>query len=146
MRTMVVNAVMLAERFQGLQERPGGQDHPLIMAMLKRKNEWVEHDETSWCSAFVDFVCWLLGLPTTGKLNARSWLEVGLPISLETAEQGFDVVILRRGTNPALGHVGFFYGLTPLKTKVILLGGNQSNKVSIATFPVEDVIGVRRLA
>jgi hypothetical protein len=44
----------------------------------------------------------------------------------------------------APGHVGLFAGLEG--THVLVLGGNQSNGVSVARFPVARVLGVRRLA
>ena len=65
-------------------------------------------------------------------------------IELRAAAPGFDVVILKRGTNPVQGHVGFFAGLQG--DRVHLLGGNQGDTVSISSFPVSDVLGVRRLA
>jgi hypothetical protein len=42
-------------------------------------------------------------------------------------------VVIPRGSNPAQGHVGFYIG-TDAKGRVILLGGNQGNKVCIAAF------------
>ena len=45
---------------------------------------------------------------------------------------------------PAQGHVGLFAGLQG--DRVHLLGGNQGNTISIAAFPVQDVLGARRLA
>ena len=84
---------------------------------------------------------------------ARSWLEVGMGIDLDAAFPGFDVVILQRGKSPqpgpevtnAPGHVGFFAGLSTDGGLVELLGGNQSDQVKISRYPVDRVLGVRRL-
>lgn len=76
---------------------------------------------------------------------ARSWLNIGAAIDLSKAKAEHDVVILKRGLPPA-GHVGFYAGMVEEDTtRVRLLGGNQSNNVTIASFPIADVLGVRRL-
>lgn len=147
------DAFTLAERFLGLTESSGHVDNPQVMAMLRLDADWPEHDEVPWCSAFVNYICWLANLPRSRKLNARSWLDVGRSVELKDVLIG-DVVVLSRGSNPANGHVGFYAGMhldspTPGAASVPyvrLLGGNQGNAVSIQTFPVSRVIGVRRLA
>ena len=68
---------------------------------------------------------------------------MGIAIPLAQAEPGYDVVIFKRGLNPAQGHVGFYAGRD--ETKISVLGGNQGNEVSIASFSQADVLGVRRL-
>jgi uncharacterized protein (TIGR02594 family) len=151
---MIVTAWDIAERFVGLKEIPGTKkDDHQIMAMLKLDDEWPEDDEVPWCSAFVNYVAWLLRLPRSKSLRARSWLQVGVPIDHMMAQpkRGFDVVILKRGagTQPdatnltAPGHVGFFAGTAYMT--VSLLGGNQGNAVSVATYPSDRILGVRRL-
>lgn len=108
-------------------------------------------DEVPWCSAFINRLCWWLRLPRSKSAAARSWLLVGMPVSLGQAESGFDVVILKRAgsnagpevTSGAPGHVGLFAGVE--NDHVLVLGGNQSNGVSIARFAASDVLGVRRL-
>ncbi len=140
----------IALRFVGTSEVPGRAANPMVMAMLKLDSKWPEGDEVPWCSGFVNFVCWLLRLPRSKSLRARSWLRVGRPIALEDARPGWDVVILNRAGGPddpdvidAPGHVAFFAGLDD--RGVALLGGNQSDEVGISYFPTKDVLGVRRL-
>jgi hypothetical protein len=53
------------------------------------------------------------------------------------------VVILSRGNSKTQGHVGFFSGWQT-NGSVLLLGGNQGDKVSTAPFGVSRVLGVRR--
>jgi uncharacterized protein (TIGR02594 family) len=145
------SAFEIAQRFVGMKEVPGKQDNPLILAMLKLDGTWPDHDEVPWCSAFLNFVCWLLRLPRSKSLRARSWLEVGRLVPIEEARVGFDVVILQRGTGDqpgpevidAPGHVGLFAGLT--NGDVLLLGGNQGDKVCVSHYPQSRVLGVRRL-
>jgi hypothetical protein len=92
-----------------------------------------------------------LGLDRSRSAAARSWLDVGDPVILASAQPGSDVVILSRGAGKqpgpevvnAPGHVGFYAGRDG--DNVLLLGGNQGNQVSIASFPASRVLGVRRL-
>ena len=138
-----LSAYSLAERFIGQAEAPGLTSNPLILAMLKLDQTWPEADEVPWCAAFVGFVCWLLDLPRTRDLFARSWLSVGHPIPLENARVGMDVVIFSRGSDQTSGHVEFYGGL--MGSQVLALGGNQGDTVSIAPFPKSTLLGVRRL-
>ena len=134
----------LARRFVGVvQERPGADHHPFIQWC----HELVElgtrqPDEVPWCSSFVNAIAFMCGLPRSKSAAARSWLSVGEPVGLDVAKVG-DIVVLKRGTQAWQGHVGFFAGVVANQVRV--LGGNQGNAVSVATFPVSDVIGVRRL-
>lgn len=147
---VAITAYDLAARFIGTKEAAGVTDNPLVLAMLRLDQPWPERDEVPWCSAFVNFVCWLIRLPRSKSLAARSWLTVGIPIPLSAAQPGFDIVVLTRAgasrdpDAPGPGHVGFFAGLEADGT-VLVLGGNQSNAVSLARFWSEDVLGVRRL-
>ena len=158
---MQISAFDLAQRFIGVREVAGPISNAHILAMLRLDNTWVEGDEVAWCSAFSNYICWLLRLPRSKSLAARSWLGVGMPIALEQAKPGFDVVILKRGGGDqpgpevmaAPGHIGFFAGIEhparvmgdPDNRQVLVLGGNQADAVSVAPYRVERVIGVRRL-
>jgi len=149
---MNVTAYDLAARFTGIKEMQGTVDNPMIMSFLKLDMDWPENDEVPWCSAFVNYVCWLLRLPRSKSLRARSWLQVGVPVGPDDARIGFDVVVLKRGPDPqpgpdvieAPGHVGFYVGHGAEYVEV--LGGNQSNTVKVSRYPLDNVLGVRRLA
>lgn len=138
----------LAERFVEIKEIGGDLDNPQIMAMLKLDNSWPEHDEVPWCSAFVNYICWLARLPRSKSLRARSWLTIGKPVALESAAVG-DVVVFQRGTDDGIdvinapGHVGFFAGCEGKWVEV--LGGNQSNTVKVSRYPRSQLLSVRRL-
>lgn len=144
---MDINAYRLAERFSGLAEAAGSVSNPAILAMLRLDGEKVEDDATSWCSAFANYIAWLLRLPRSKSLAARSWLAVGIPVALEEAKAGFDVVVFWRGKKDGWqGHVGFFAGYDPLTHDILVLGGNQGDVVSIARYSADKLLGIRRLA
>jgi len=146
-----VTAHWMAERFTGSKEVPGTPDNPQILAMLKLDADWPIDDEVPWCSAFVNYVCWLVRLPRSKSLRARSWLRVGKVIAVEHACVGFDVIVLNRGSGKqpgpdvidAPGHVGFFAGKDD--AYVYVLGGNQNDGVNTQAYPLKRVLGVRRL-
>ena len=117
MKKIETSAFDLAQRFSGIKEIAGASSNPQILAMLRLDESWPEGDEVSWCSAFMNYVSWLLRLPRSKNLMARSWLQIGSSISLDQAEVGFDVVVLKRNESdpgPEVtdykGHVGFFAG------------------------------------
>ena len=151
MRRKEISAYEIAQRFVGIKEVPGSTANPHILAMLRLDQEWPEDDSVPWCSAFVNYVAWLLRLPRSKSLRARSWLTVGEAIELQDAEAGFDVVIFKRGggTQPgpdvidAPGHVGFFAGIEG--RNILVLSGNHSDSVSISSYPKGRLLGVRRL-
>lgn len=151
MNKLEISAYELAQRFVGVSEVPGTTSNPQVLAMLRLDNKWPEDDSVPWCSAFTNYITWLLRLPRSKSLRARSWLLVGEVIELDQAMAGFDVVILKRGkgTQPgpdvieAPGHVGFFAGSEG--SDVLVLGGNQGDTVSIARYAKSRVLGIRRL-
>lgn len=146
----VITPYWLAMRYSGVAlERPGTQDHPLIQWWLSLCGQPLDaHDEIPWCSAFASGMAWECRLPRSKSLSARSWLEVGTPIRLAAATPGYCVVILNRGGSPSPtatgpGHVGYFAGIED--QFVLLVGGNQGDKVCVSRFPAADVLGVRNL-
>jgi uncharacterized protein (TIGR02594 family) len=150
---MTVTAFDLAQRFVNMKEVAGPTSNPLVLGMLQLDDKWPKDDAVPWCSAFLNFITWLLRLPRSKSLAARSWLTVGQAIAIDSAMPGFDVVVLKRGGGAqpgptvikAPGHVGFFAGYDRTAKTVQVLGGNQGDSVSVASFPVAQVLGVRRL-
>ena len=143
----------VASNFEGLREIPGAEDNPFILWCLSVTSipERYHADETPWCSAFLNGLCYALGLPRSGSAAARSWLRVGKIVGLHDALVGQDIVVLKRGKEPqpgpevlnASGHVGIFAGYDG--DNIRLLGGNQGGMVCVAPFPMEKVIGIRRI-
>lgn len=152
MNKIQVSAYELAQRFVGIEEVPGATSNPQVLAMLRLDAAWPEGDHVPWCSAFTNYIAWLLRLPRSKSLRARSWLNVGEVVRLEDAAAGFDVVIFKRGSGQqpgpevidAPGHVGFYAGVDG--KNILVLGGNQSDTVGIAPYPKAKLLGVRRLA
>lgn len=149
--TRPLSAFVLAGRFVGLREVPGLASNPEVLAMLRLDADWPEGDHVPWCSAFVNYIAWLAGVPRSRSLRARSWLDVGRAIALEEARPGWDVAVLRiagRGqpgpeARDAPGHVGFFAGHAA--SRIAVLGGNQDDVVSVARYPLARLLGLRRL-
>lgn len=151
MKKIEITAYELAQRFVGISEVPGSASNPHVLAMLQLDASWPTGDDVPWCSAFINYIAWLLRLPRSKSLRARSWLEIGTPVELKDAEPGFDVVIFKRGSGPqpgpevieAPGHVALFGGAEG--DKVLALGGNQGDKISLQRYAQKDVLGIRRL-
>ena len=83
------------------------------------------------------------GLERSNNLSARSWLNVGLPIT--TPEPGDVVIFWRDQRESWQGHVAFFTGFSTDSTRIYCLGGNQGNQVSITAYPALRLLGFRRL-
>ena len=146
---MTITPFDIAQRFIGVKEVAGAVSNPLILAMLQLHDDWPKDDAVPWCSAFVNWIAWLLGLPPSNSLAARSWLAVGRSVTLEDAKIDSDIVVLEReGAGETGGHVGFFAGLEARDSGevVLVLGGNQHDAVNVSAFPRSRVLGVRRLA
>ena len=151
MRKIEITAFGLAERFIGVKEIFGVASNPMILSMLKLDEQWPTADEVPWCSAFVNYICWLLRLPRSKSLSARSWLRLGSSAFPGGGEVGFDVVILKcgKGDQPgpevvkAPGHVGFFGGIEG--NEILVLGGNQGDAVNVSRFDKDLVLGIRRI-
>lgn len=149
---MNVTAFDIAQRFIGVKEVAGSTSNSQVLAFLRLDNAWPSGDEVAWCSAFVNYVAWLLRLPRSKNLAARSWLGVGQPVQIKDAKVG-DVVIIKRGEGSqpgpevlaAPGHVGFFAGYDAATDKIHILGGNQGDSVSVASFAGIRLLGIRRI-
>lgn len=123
----------------GQREAPGAATNARIAAYFRDAGHAeVRDDETAWCSAFVGAALERAGLASTRSLMARSYLDWGVPIA--TPDPGA-ITVLSRGTDPATGHVGFLVGLTA--SKVILLGGNQYDAVTVEAFDRTRLLGFR---
>jgi len=107
----------------------------------------VDPKRTEWCAAFVNAVLTESGIANNAlhqhPYAARSFLDWGTVV--ETPIPG-DLIIFPRGNISWQGHVGFY-----LSTAIInnteyyyILGGNQSNKVSIDLYRATRALGIRR--
>lgn len=129
--------VIEARKHIGVREIPGVNHHPLILAMWKAiKRGGIRDDETPWCAAFVGFCLENVGIVSSRFESARSYLTWGQ--RLDKPVHGCVVVFTREGG----GHVGFLVGVTR-DGRLLVLGGNQGNEVSIRSFPRARVTGYR---
>ena len=135
--------ITIARSYLGTKELKGTVDNPKIMEMYRTVgHHWVEHDEVAWCAAFVGHCLEKVGIASTRKLNARSYLTWGEKVAgLEQAKEG-DIVVFTRGTSAATGHVAFFLKATGSQVEV--LGGNQSDGVTVARYAKSRLLGIRR--
>lgn len=123
----------------GEREVPGRRDNARILALYRDAGHpEIRHDETAWCAAFAGACLVRAGEKATGSLMARSYLDWGEPC--EEAQAGA-IAVLSRGSDPALGHVGFLVGETD--EHVVLLGGNQGDAVCVEAFPRARLLGLR---
>lgn len=145
-RTVDYNPAILetARRYLGLKEWPGADSNPAIERMWERSGMARQKDDVPWCATFGNAVLAEVGLPGTGKPNARSFLKYGTWIPFEDARPG-DLVILWRGTRDGWqGHFGFLTHIDFKAELVTLVSGNHKNAVTEAAFPFEKVLGIRR--
>lgn len=149
---MIANGYELAQRFVGLAEIHGPQHNGFIQWCFSLCSLSPETpDETPWCSAFCNGIAWMMRLPRSKSAAARSWLNVGIPVDLATARPGNVILILKRGAGAqpgpeviaAPGHVTWFAGVEG--GRVLGLGGNQGDQVSVAGFPIDRILGLRAL-
>lgn len=101
----------------------------------------VDNDEIAWCSAFLNYICKEVGLPTSDSLMARSWLKIGQAIN--NPEMGDIVIFWRDKIDGPLGHVGIYLASTD--KDIFVLGGNQSNEVNVSRFSKSKLLGFRSL-
>lgn len=128
----------------GVSEIPGPKDNPHVLAYRK-----VAHmgglagseEAVAWCSVFVCAAMESVGIRSPRQALARSWMHWGIP--LDKPRGGCVVVLWRGSRSGSLGHVGLLRAVSADGRFVCLLGGNQGNRVSMAWFPVERVLGYR---
>jgi uncharacterized protein (TIGR02594 family) len=117
----------------------GSAAHPRILEYLATCTDLeegeAERDSTPWCSAFVNWCLAQSGIEGTDSGWARSWAEWGVPI--DPPRLGA-VAVWARGRRSAeepvvTGHVSFF--VEDLGDSLLVLGGNQSDSVSLKAYP-----------
>lgn len=123
--------LVIARAEVGVKEKHGPEDNPRILEYLRTTTFRNPHDETPWCSAFVNWCIQKAGLSGTRSAAARTWLYWG--VGQYNPPLGSVVVLWRVHRTHGAGHVGFLVGSTA--TTVDLLGGNQQNEVCVRTYP-----------
>jgi uncharacterized protein (TIGR02594 family) len=145
--------VLELRRFVGQAEIPGPQTAPFILNWLRvLHTPWLD-DESPWCGVAAAGCMEAVGLKyPTLYYRARSWVGFGRTIANGKAQVAASrrlipygaLMVLDRPPRASDGHVGFYTGTAELSTgpAIVLLAGNQGNRVSYSTFPLSRVIYV----
>lgn len=135
-----MNALVLAvnEFARGVAEIVGEKNNARILEYHATTTLKAHDDETPWCSSFVNWCLVNTGEEGTNSAAAASWLTWGRAVDPRDVIEGDLAVLARVGGH----HVGFV--VATIGTYVLLLGGNQGNRVSVAPYPLTRVVGFRR--
>ena len=134
-----------ARKHIGLTEIPGKTSHnKTLLQWLKdmgryssESRAWWLDDETPWCGLFVGHVLGVSGrFVVRNWFRARAWEDRAAMSRLDKPAYGCIVTFTRTGG----GHVGFVVG-KDAAGNLLVLGGNQGNRVSIAAFAPSRVTG-----
>lgn len=131
----------IAYQERGVKEFPGNADNPRIVEYHKSTtlhHSYAKHDETPWCSSFVNWCVEQSNYEGTDSAMARSWNSWGKELS--TPRRGC-IVVFKRPPNPNSGHVGFY--IDDNSSSVIVLGGNQSDEVNISPQNKKNLLSYR---
>lgn len=128
-----------ARQLVGLKEIVGSQHEKKVLEFFAEAGHpEIHNDETAWCAAFANAMLRRAGYAGTGSLAARSFLTWGE--KLTTPRPGC-VAVFKRGNSSWEGHVAFF--VRDAGDSIEVLGGNQSNSVSITRMPKSSLLGYR---
>ncbi len=126
-----------AMAYVGIREYPGAASNPLILRFWQlARLAGIKDDRVPWCSGFACACMEEVGIRSPRSDGARSWLTWGSP--LREPVRGC-VVVLQR---PGGFHVGFAVGQDN-DGRLLLVGGNQGDAVSVAAFDRSRVVGYR---
>lgn len=132
--------LVAARKELGTKEVQGSGNNPRIVAYHAETSLGPSDDSISWCSSFVNWCMKQAGIKGTKSAAARSWLQWGKAVS--NPEPGDVVIFWRESPSSWKGHVALF--LKDDGSYVTVLGGNQSDSVTIARYPKSQLLGYRR--
>ncbi len=135
-------AVSVARSLLGTREIKGIANNPKIMDWADDLDMWYPGDDTPWCGLFVAH-CEATENPNQewpeNRLGARNWLEWG---DVHPVSYGAVGVFWRtHKTKSWHGHVGYIVGKD--NTSWHVLGGNQSDSVSLTRIAKDRLLGCR---
>jgi uncharacterized protein (TIGR02594 family) len=133
-----MDAFQLAAKNLGMNER---DQNAALAEFMANGGVNLDPAVTAWCAAYVNATLAQTGQKGTGSNMARSFLDWGQEV---TEPQKGDLAVFQRGDpNGPYGHVGFFDGYNEDGT-IRVLGGNQGDGVSIASYSPDQLLGFRR--
>jgi uncharacterized protein (TIGR02594 family) len=99
-------------------------------------------DEIPWCSSFANYCADIACFPGAHSAAARSWLDYG--VVLDKPILGCFVIFERKdASNPNAAHIAICEHPDISNGIIRVIGGNQSDSVSVARYPVAKVLGYR---
>jgi uncharacterized protein (TIGR02594 family) len=123
----------------GISEIAGPRGSPRVLACFRDSGHpGITSDETAWCAAFVGACLNRAGIRPSGSLMARSYLAWGQRCS---PPRPGAIAVFSRGSDPSLGHVAFF--LAAAGDEIVVLGGNQSDAVTVTRYPRSRLLDLR---
>ena len=130
-----------AKRLMGLREGAGAANNPVILDWAADLDLAYSGDDIAWCGLFVAH-CMAATLPNeplpANPLAARQWLNFGGKV----APQLGAVMVFWRGSRDGWqGHVALYVGEDSAAYHV--LGGNQSDQVSVTRIARDRLLGAR---
>ena len=130
-----------AARQFGTKELPGAASSRTILNWATARGIPYKSDDIPWCGLFVAHCVGstLANEPLPGQpLRARAWDRFGIP---SAPTKGSVLVFWRKSQQSGLGHVGFYAGEDG--SAFCVLGGNQSDKVSLAWIAKDRLVSAR---
>lgn len=121
----------------GVTEVKGIKSNELIVSWWIKLGAWFRDDATPWCGLLVGLCLKQTGYEIPKEFyRALKWLDYGVPCSPAV---GAIAIMKREGG----GHVAFVAGKTK-HGNIVLLGGNQGDKVCYASVKPNAIVGYRR--
>lgn len=137
-----IDIIKLATTQLGVAES-ANYENPAILKYFDAftLNKSLVTQKTSWCSIYLNWIMWQLGLSRSRNITARSWLQCG--IDVKHASMGDIAIFWRESPNSWTGHVGIYFSETD--EQILILGGNQSDKVSFKWMKKTRLLGYRSM-
>jgi uncharacterized protein (TIGR02594 family) len=126
----------IVEYSKNVKEIPGTGHNDRILHYHSYTKLKVTADEIPWCSAAMCCCFEELGIGSPKSAAARSWLGFGL--RLKEFKLGAICVFERGDPNSISGHVAV--ALAEDDKIITVIGGNQSNAITITKFPKSKLI------
>ncbi|MCV3211557.1 TIGR02594 family protein [Mesorhizobium sp. YC-39] len=124
----------------GQKEVTGAGINPRIAEYWKVSDtqQKFDNDDIDWSSVFVGWALKQVGIEGTHSAINRTWLSWGKEVDLQP---GCIAVFWRESPSSPYGHAGFVLGQNG--NAITVLGGNQSNAVSITQIQKSRLLGCR---
>ena len=120
--------IAVAKEEVGVKEIAGKDHNPKIIEYHSLTSGKFQDDETPWCSSFVNWVMFQVGIKGTNSAGAYSWKDWGQKLD-KPAYGSLAVVVNKNGT----GHVGFVVAITK-NNNLVILGENQKDEVRYSIY------------